>query len=647
MNDWYTVSDLAGLPGLPSTAFRVRDRADRERWTSRRRAKGKGLEYAFGSLPPATQAALLLREKQFAAPMADPVDAPTKARLVAPSQAEIESRSEVYARMAAPFREEAEFRVRALDAVEQLVREGQPLTLARETVARQLGCAERSVSWHTLWRWSAMVERVARPYWKYYLAPAWSGGATAACAPEAWDWFKADYLRLEAPAASACYRRLLPVAKKHGWNVPSLATLLRRVEREIPPPVRVLAREGEGALEKMYPAQERDKSMLAALEWVNADGHRFDVFVKTPTDLICRPVMVAFQDVFSGKVLAWRFGETESSELIRLTLADMVRKWGIPRHVLFDNGRGFAAKWLTGGTPNRFRFKVKPEDPLGIVVGLGCVVHWATPYHGQAKPIERAFKDLCEDGAKHPAFAGAYTGNNPMAKPENYASKAVPWDEFCKVMDAVIHAHNAREGRRSKVAAGRSFDEAFSASYQVVPVRQATPDQLRTLLLASEAVTASARDGSVVLAGNRYWTEALSRYAGKRLILRVDPSRLHDPAHVYTLAGEYIGAAECKASLGFAEQSAATEHKRAKAQRDRAVKQQLKAERRMAVAKLADQLAELAPGETPIAPPSVIEAVFKKPRRAPTPLPSGELTEDEIRQQQFLAQMAAAQQRRW
>ncbi|HOK71525.1 MAG TPA: hypothetical protein PLM83_08745, partial [Bacillota bacterium] len=34
-------------------------------------------------------------------------------------------------------------------------------------------------------------------------------------------------------------------------------------------------------------------------------------------------------------------------------------------------------------------------------------VHWTTPYHGQSKPIERAWKTLCEEVSKHPKFAGA------------------------------------------------------------------------------------------------------------------------------------------------------------------------------------------------------------------------------------------------
>ncbi|WP_245528436.1 transposase domain-containing protein [Gluconobacter morbifer] len=48
----------------------------------------------------------------------------------------------------------------------------------------------------------------------------------------------------------------------------------------------------------------------------------------------------------------------------------------------------------TGGIPNRFRFKVKEDEPVGIMTQLGVEVHWTTPYSGQSKPIERAWTGL-------------------------------------------------------------------------------------------------------------------------------------------------------------------------------------------------------------------------------------------------------------
>ncbi|KGJ12358.1 hypothetical protein EQ718_07065 [Paracoccus versutus] len=85
---------------------------------------------------------------------------------------------------------------------------------------------------------------------------------------------------------------------------------------------------------------------------------------------------------------------------------ELIETWGIPKHCLFDNGHEFANKWLMGGTPTWFRFKVRDDDPLGVLPTLGIKVHWATPAHGQAKPIERGFRDFASRIAKDPRFAG-------------------------------------------------------------------------------------------------------------------------------------------------------------------------------------------------------------------------------------------------
>ncbi|MGY4106758.1 DNA-binding protein [Aeromonas encheleia] len=55
---WFSVQELIGLDGLPGTAFGVRKKADSEGWESRKKEKGKGLEYHLGSLPLVTQQAV-------------------------------------------------------------------------------------------------------------------------------------------------------------------------------------------------------------------------------------------------------------------------------------------------------------------------------------------------------------------------------------------------------------------------------------------------------------------------------------------------------------------------------------------------------------------------------------------------------------
>jgi putative transposase len=70
MTEWFTSTQLAGLPGLPTTDRAVRIKANKEHWESRAREVGKGVEYRITSLPTETRAHLA---KQAAATIADQV----------------------------------------------------------------------------------------------------------------------------------------------------------------------------------------------------------------------------------------------------------------------------------------------------------------------------------------------------------------------------------------------------------------------------------------------------------------------------------------------------------------------------------------------------------------------------------------------
>jgi hypothetical protein len=394
-----------------------------------------------------------------------------------------------------------------------------------------------------------------------------------------------------------------------------LRTFQRRVDAEVPRTVQVLARQGKEAFQRTMPAQQRDKNVFHALEALNADGHRFDVFARALDGLIFRPVLVAFQDVYSGKILSWRIDQTEHSGLVRLAFGDVVENYGIPSEVYLDNGRSFAAKWLTGGTQTRYRFKIREEDPEGLFVQLGTQVHWTTPYHGQAKPIERAWRDLCETIAKHPACRGAYTGNKPTAKPENYGSKAVDIADFERLVGQEITAHNARLGRRSAICNGKSLDQAFDQSYATAIIKKASSEQRRWWLLAAESASADRATGHITLFKNRYWHESLTDHAGDKLIVRFDPQNLHAGVHCYTSANRYLCHAECLGAFGFNDQNAARELAKAKQQRKKAATQLLDRERKVAVLETA--LPTSQPPPVPTA--KGIAPVFKAPLAKPSP----------------------------
>lgn len=621
MKTWWTAQELAvqTLPGLPTTKRKINDIAQQQGWAGRtdasgralsrtRQGRGGGVEYHYTVLPVQAVAALAARGL---------VMVQAEAAILVP-------RSEAWAAYDAlpeTQKAKARFRVEVLKEVDALKVSGHSCTGAvAHVVALHKARARAGEGDHhafspaTIYNWQKAVRGLNKGDWLPALAPQTQGRtATADCDPNAWEFLKGDYLRLSQPSFESCMDRLLETASINGWSLPSAKTLRRRIEKEIPEPVRVLAREGVEKLERMFPPIIRDRAEFHALQAVNADGHRWDVFVSFPDKpKPMRPLMLAIQDLYSGKILSWRIAENEGADTVRLAFGDLFRDHGVPELVWLDNGRGFASKWITGGTPNRFRFKVKAEDPVGVLTALGCEVRWTRPYSGRSKPIERAFRTLCDHGAKHPEFQGAYTGNNPMAKPEDYASKAVPLDVFTAVVADVIRRHNAKIGRRTRTCRGvLSYDQAYEASVSTSIIRRATDAQLRMCMLAHEGVTADRLTGAVNLFGNRYWSEFLSEHRGQKLVVRFDPDRLHEEAaHVYSLAGAYLGAAEIQEAAGFADANAAREHGRKRSAWLKANKHLLELERRLGATDIAALLPDLDEEDAVPAPaPRVVRMV--------------------------------------
>jgi hypothetical protein len=605
---WFTLAELAALdlPGIPNTRRGLAMQADREEWNHeaaegrlwrRRQGRGGGIEYWIGVLPSFTQAKLLAKEA---------AQHPAPARDTALRQLSDEAAWQAYDRAADKHKQSAAKRVAALDAVETLVAQGRSRTVAIMEVA-----ATHDVSRTAIYAWAALVDGVPRAHWLARLVPQYVGakGPRAACADDAWEWLRARYLLPNRPTFEACFRDLQQVAVQKGWQLPSARTLRRRIDA-LPATVVAWHREGPDATDRMFPAQRRDRSHLHALQWVNADGHKFDVFVKWPDGTVARPMAVFFQDLYSGKLLTYRVAQAETGDTFRLAFSDVVEKYGIPGAVTIDNTLAAANKTMSGGLKRRFRFKVREEEPLGIFASLGVAVHWAKPFSGQSKPIERAFGDLARDVARHPAFVGAWTGNKPSDKPHDYGKKSVPLAEFLAVLEPAIAEHNARPGRAALNCRGRSFDDTFAESYASAPITRATEAQRRIFLLAAEEVRVR-RDGTIHLLGNRYHDARLVELRGRNVALRFDPDRLHAPVHVYLANGDYFCTAECWADQGFGDTDAARRTASAVRLRRRGLKLLADAEARISAEQLARDIAA-AQRDIPDPPaPQIVRPLFR------------------------------------
>jgi len=591
--DWFTSTELAelGLPGLSRVKRKINERASDECWALKhgadgaplarpRRGRGGGLEYHITLLPASARAELIKRG------LVGGADVATQLR---PADALADGgRWGWFEAQTGKVKAEAERRAVVIAKVEALEDGG-----LSATAAVALAADESKVSAATVWNWRRLIDGISPANRLPFLAPRRSGGGVEVEIDDwAWTIIKSDYLRPEKPTWTSCYARLEQIATQRGVTLPHSRTLFRKLERDVDPRLVIAKREGAEALRRTLPPQQRTVADLHAMELVNIDGHKWDVFVRWPDGTIARPISIGIQDVYSRKFLAQSTGRTESAVETRLAFARLFERWGIPAGCLMDNGRAFASKWISGGATSRFRFKIRDEEPLGVLTSMGVKIHWALPYRGSSKPIERCWRDFCDSIAKHPAFAGAYTGNKPDAKPENYGKTAVPLAKFLEVMEASLAVHNARTGRRTEMGGGvRSLDEVFEESYARAPIGKATPEQLRLSKLTADDRPTDRNNGSITLHGNRYWSEHLSLIAGERVTVRFDPDDLHAPIHVYSREGNYLCSAPVLEATGFLDVEAAKTRAKQEARLRKAVKAVEAAEQLLE----ADQIAALLP----------------------------------------------------
>lgn len=604
--DWYTAQQIAdlNLSSLPNTKAGVINRAKKELWINRKRSgRGGGVEYAFDSLPSDAQDEIhIIAARQAAKAQAKAAKERQPKQIDQPKEANYlpEVIWSGWGDATAKQKARATEKVGGCFAIDDLVNTGIGVVQAIEKVA-----TDTEVSKGSLKRWYYKVRNFERSDWLPILLGNYQPNKSrqADICETAWEAFKADYLRLERPQMGTCYERLKLMAAEHGWTIPSLSSIKRKLEREVPMTQRVLLRQGERALADMYPALVRSVEMLEAMEWINGDGYQHNVFVRWHNGEIVRPKTWLWQDIRTRKILAYRTDLSENSDTIRLALMDLVSRYGIPRKLTIDNTRAAANKWMTGGVKNRYRFKVKEDDPMGIIPLLGIELFWTSVQfgtgHGQAKPIERVFSHggLGEVVDKHPLLESHHAGANVLDKPDNYhgGKKGASYEDFITALEQGIDQWNRTEGRDTEICKRiYSCNQVFERDYALATVRRATTEQMRLLMLMSEAVTLKSNGtfelscgGKVFGQKNRYEAVDLIGSNHKKVVVKFDPEKLHDTVWVYSLDGRFLAEAVCTNKVAFGDKATGREH-------DKARKQYVKSEKAMAKAQQAMGIKELA-----------------------------------------------------
>lgn len=135
-----------------------------------------------------------------------------------------------YERQTTTTKDRALKRLSILQEVEALYNAGSTKAAAIQSVAKKYRISTGSIAnWFALVRGITFSNRLPR------LAPKYKGGGKKTeIDAMAWQVLKTDYLRPERPSFAACYRRvLICYAEPRGITLPHMATLRRRMDREI------------------------------------------------------------------------------------------------------------------------------------------------------------------------------------------------------------------------------------------------------------------------------------------------------------------------------------------------------------------------------------------------------------------------------
>ena len=170
----------------------------------------------------------------------------------------------------------------------------------------------------------------------------------------------------------------------------------------------------------------------------------------------------------------------------------------------------------------------------------------ALPRNGQAKIIERAFKDFTFLSK----LFDTYTGNTPAARPEklkrHLKAGHIPLDgELSQVVEDMIEGYFNLQPYKGKVVSDRGLTkmEVYRKHIAHAQVRMATEEDLGLMLMRSTRLQTVGRNGvHLPIGGERIYysnDELMLHYQGKRVYIRYDPENL-DEVRIYDEEERFI-----------------------------------------------------------------------------------------------------------
>ena len=294
-----------------------------------------------------------------------------------------------------------------------------------------------------------------------------------------------------------------------------------------------------------------------------ADHAKFDFFVRTKDGKLSRPWISAMCDYKSRMIVGYDlFTDEPNGNHIIIVMKRSFENFGIPRILLFDNGKDYRRKDIGGGRMAATCDLIDRFRPT-IAGDLGIDVRYAIPYNSQTKPIERVFGIFRQyfdkfmpayvgsDGKQRPdktkelelrerrkgtadANAGCYpaqltkneeSGDKIARNGLNKEVEVLEFDEWVKLAKEFINIYNHRVFAAGK-AAGLS---PVGIWQQDAPAMRAPKAEDLAILCASSGNPVKVTRSTLTdtRTGSRYWAAWMNEWQGSKqmFFMRIDPER--------------------------------------------------------------------------------------------------------------------------
>jgi putative transposase len=298
----------------------------------------------------------------------------------------------------------------------------------------------------------------------------------------------------------------------------------------IPKAVTDSCREGRQYYQNHYDTYViRDYTKLRPLEVINGDYMTED-FLCRKGNRVFRAHLCAFQDMRTRMILGWSLQETANSVGVVRALQVTFENYGLPKTIVFDNGKEFKNHWICGNVWKTRHTRVDPADldaDTGILIELGINVSFTQVRHGQSKPIERFWRTMHEWFDK---LEPGYLGSNTALKPEEAKKfrstvekmkkediEKIP--TFEEVETRINHFFDWYNNTHAHTGQGMDGKTPSQVMAEHPYERRDIPDNYKKYLFAMRYVKTVQRNG-VLLDGAWYYAPEMLSITGQRVEAR-------------------------------------------------------------------------------------------------------------------------------